>query len=292
MTRLSRACNGATMLRTMPTLQPVRAEAVAGSWYPARPEILQQEVDNYLAAVPDEPSAERVYAIVVPHAGLVYSGPVAAWAYRMVQGGDFDVVVLVGPSHRVGFEGVALYPKGAFSTPLGPIPVEADVADAIRAAASVVHDDVAVHAPEHCLEMQLPFLRRVLPDTPIVPLVMGCQSADTIESLASGLAVALAGHRALLIASSDLSHYLDARTASIVDREVLACVDRFDTEALLDALRVKPEHACGGGPIVAVMRAARALGARTGRVLRYADSGDVSGDKRAVVGYMAAAFLG
>ena len=127
--------------------------------------------------------SERVFGLVVPHAGLMYSGPVAAWAYRAVQGADIDVVVLVGPSHRVGFEGVALYPKGAFSTPLGPIPIDADVADAIRAAAPVVHDDVAAHAPEHSLEMQLPFLRRVLPDTPIVPLLMGYQSSETIDSL-------------------------------------------------------------------------------------------------------------
>jgi AmmeMemoRadiSam system protein B len=132
----------------------------------------------------------------------------------------------------------------------------------------------------------------VLPEVPIVPLLMGSQSADTIDSLASGLASALAGHRALLVASSDLSHYLDARTAAMVDREVTGCVERFDADGLLDALRIRPEHACGGGPIVAVMRAARALGARTGRVLRYADSGDVSGNKKAVVGYMAAAFLG
>jgi AmmeMemoRadiSam system protein B len=258
------------MLRTMPSLQPLRQEAVAGTWYPDRPESLAKEVDLYLSAVPDEPSSERVFGLVVPHAGLVYSGPVAAWAYRAVQGGDFDVVVLIGPSHRVAFEGVALYPRGGFSTPLGPIAIDADVADAIRAAASVVHDDVTAHAPEHSLEMQLPFLRRVLPDTPIVPLLMGHQSADTIASLAAGLATALAGHRALLIASSDL----------------------FDSRGLLEALRVKPDHACGGGPIVAVMRAAKALGARAGRVLRYADSGDVSGNKKAVVGYMAAAFVG
>jgi MEMO1 family protein len=276
----------------MPSLQPLRPEAVAGSWYPGRPESLAKEVDQYLSAVPDEPSSERVFGLVVPHAGLVYSGPVAAWAYRAVQGADFDVVVLVGPSHRVGFDGVALYPKGGFSTPLGPMAIDADVADAIRAAASVVHDDVTVHAPEHSLEMQLPFLRRVLPSTPIVPLLMGYQSADTVDSLAAGLASALAGHRALLVASSDLSHYLDARTASIVDREVLECVDRFDADGLLDALRIRPDHACGGGPIVAVMRAARALGARAGRVLRYGDSGDVSGNKKAVVGYMAAAFVG
>jgi MEMO1 family protein len=276
----------------MPSLQPVRPEAVAGSWYPGHPALLAQEVDHYLAAVSDEPLAERVFGLVAPHAGLMYSGPVAAWAYRAVQGGDYDVVVLVGPSHRLGFDGVALYPRGAFHTPLGSMPIAADVAEAIRAVTAVVHDDVTAHAPEHSLEMQLPFLRRVLPDTPIVPMLMGYQSVETIVELGAGLATALAGHRALLVASSDLSHYLDARMAAMVDREVTQCVERFDPECLLDILRAKPDHACGGGPIVSVMRASRALGARAGRVLCYADSGDVSGDKKAVVGYMAAAFLG
>ena len=139
--------------------------------------------------------------------------------------------------------------------------------------------------------MQLPFLRRVLPATPIVPLIMGYQSESTIRSLADALAGVLAGRRALLVASSDLSHYLDARVAAVVDGEVLDCVERFDAEGLMALLRDQPDHACGGGPIVSVMLAARALGARGGRVLRYADSGDVSGDKKAVVGYMAAAFV-
>jgi len=278
------------MLGTMP-LQPVRPEAVAGSWYPGRPAVLAAELDRFLSEVSDTPPAESVYGLVAPHAGLIYSGPVAAWAYRAVQGGAYDVVVLVGPSHRVGFEGVALYPRGAFDTPLGPIAIAEDVAAALCAADPVVHEDMKVHGPEHSLEMQLPFLRRVLPTTPIVPLLMGHQSAGTILALGDALAAALAGRRSLLVASSDLSHYLDARVAAVVDREVLECVGRFDPEGLMEALRVMPDHACGGGPIVSVMRAARSLGARTGRVLRYADSGDVSGDKKAVVGYMAAAFL-
>jgi len=255
----------------MSSLQPLRPEAVAGSWYPGEPERLTKEVDAYLSAVTDEPASERVFGLVAPHAGLMYSGPVAAWAYRAVQGGDFDVVVLVGPSHRVGFEGVALYPRGGFSTPLGPIAIDADGAAAIRAVAPVVHDDVTAHACERSLEMQLPFIRRVLPGTPIVPLLMGYQSAETIDALAAGLSSALAGHRALLVASSDLSHHLDARAASILDREVVACVDRFDAEGLLEVLRVRPEHACGGGPIVAVMRAANAIVARSERVLSYGD---------------------
>jgi MEMO1 family protein len=277
------------MLRIMPA-HPVRKAAVAGTWYPGTAAALSAEVDRYLAGASPLPAASSVHGLVVPHAGLVYSGPVAAWAYRLVQDRPFDVVVLVGPSHRLGFDGVAAYPRGAFETPLGPAPIAEDVASAILAVTPVVHDRPAAHDREHSLEMQLPFLRRVLPAVPIVPLVMGYQSERTVDGLAAGLAQALAGRRALLVASSDLSHYLDARSAEAADRCVLDLVGRFDEAGLAAALRTQPDHACGGGPIVAVMQAARTLGAREGRVLRYADSGDVSGDKSAVVGYMAAAF--
>jgi hypothetical protein len=278
------------MLPVMPQ-QPVRRAAKAGSWYPGRPEALAAEVNRYLSAVPDTPARVGIVGLVAPHAGLMYSGPVAAWGYRAVQGGPYDVVVIVGPSHVAGFDGVAVYPRGAFDTPLGPIHIAEDVADAVLAATPVARANAAVHGAEHSLELQLPFLRCVLPDTPIVPLMMGTQSSATITALGDGLASALAGRRALLIASSDLSHYLDACVAAEVDRTVLDCVERFDPDGLQSALRANPDHACGGGPIISVMRAARALGARTGRVLRYADSGDVSGDKTAVVGYMAAAFV-
>jgi hypothetical protein len=270
--------------------QPVRRAAVAGTWYPGSAGALSAEVDRYLAAASASLAAASITALVVPHAGLKYSGPVAAWAYRAVANGPFDAVILVGPSHHVGFDGVAACARGAFDTPLGPVAIAEEVAAAIMAATPVVRDHASPHAREHSLEMQLPFLRRVLPAAPIVPLLMGYQTDATIDALADGLARALEGRRALLVASSDLSHYLDAGTASRVDREVLDHVSRFDPEGLFDAMKARPDHACGGGPILAVMRAARALGARAGRVLRYADSGDVSGDKSAVVGYMAAAF--
>jgi AmmeMemoRadiSam system protein B len=272
------------------TSQPVRRAAVAGSWYPGDAARLSAEVDLYLSQVPDAVPVGAVHAVVAPHAGLIYSGPVAAWAYRAVRGGPFDVVVLVGPSHHVGFEGVAIYPRGSFDTPLGPIAIADDVAAALLSASPEIRDYPAAHLREHSLEMQLPFLGRVLPGVPIVPMVMGFQVPRTILGLAQGLERALAGRRALLVASSDLSHYLDARTAARVDRVVLDAVTRFDAEALLAVLDAEPVHACGGGPIVSVMKAARALGATSGRVLKYADSGDVSGDKSAVVGYMAAAF--
>jgi AmmeMemoRadiSam system protein B len=266
----------------------VRPAAVAGTWYPGRADQLAEQIDGYLAEAPCTIDGE-VVAIIAPHAGLVYSGPVAAFAYAALAGRTYDVAVLVGPSHHVGFQGVASYPTGAFDTPYGHVLIAEDVVAAITAAGTVIKEDRRPHAAEHCLEIQLPFLARVLPGVPIVPLLMGYQRRGTIDDLAQALARGLAGRRALLVASTDLSHYHDAPTASVMDGEVTRLVGAFDVDGLQRALEQVPDHACGGGPTVSVMKAARALGARDVAVLRYADSGDVSGDKSAVVGYMAAA---
>jgi MEMO1 family protein len=270
------------------SLLPIRRAAVAGTWYPGSADALARDIDRYLAGVDAVPDGDPL-AIIVPHAGLMYSGPIAAHAYRLVAGRDIEVAVLVGPSHHVGFGGVAIYDRGAFDTPLGPIPVAEGCAAAIALASPVVREHPTAHVREHSLEMQLPFLRRVLPAAAIVPLIMGDQTRGTIQALAGALATALAGRRALLVASSDLSHYRDARTAARLDGRVVERVRAFDPEGLLAELETTPDHACGGGPIVSVMLAARALGARDARVLKYGDSGDVSGDKDAVVGYLAAA---
>ncbi len=274
----------------------VRKAAVAGSWYPGTAPALTAAVDRHLAA------ADRVagpgltpgdlVAIIAPHAGLMYSGPVAAHAYRLLRKRTFDVAVLVGPSHFVGFNGVSIYPSGGFETPLGVVPIDADCAGAIVAASprpAFIREHTAAHAREHSLEMQLPFLAHLAPGLPIVPLVMGHQTAETARTLGDALAKALSGRRALLVASTDLSHYNDAATAARLDAVVIDCVARFDADGLQRALDAGPGHACGGGPTVAVMRAAWLAGARNAAVLNYADSGDVSGDKSAVVGYLAAA---
>jgi AmmeMemoRadiSam system protein B len=253
---------------------------------------LADAVDGHLAAADagDRSPEGELVAILAPHAGLMYSGPVAAHAYRLLLGRRFEVAVLVGPSHFAGFDGVAVVAGGGFETPLGIAAIDESCASDLRAATPVVHDDAKVHRREHSLEMQLPFLQRVAPAAKIVPMLMGYQTAETADALARGLVSVLAGRRALLIASTDLSHYHDAVAASRLDAVVLDCVRRFDADALQAALDVRPEHACGGGPAVAVMRAAESAGARDAVVLAYADSGDVTGDKSAVVGYMAAAF--
>jgi AmmeMemoRadiSam system protein B len=275
----------------MPTPK-LRRMAVAGSWYPAEAAALATEVDRYLAAAGPAASNDprAPLAIIAPHAGLLYSGPIAAHAYRLLAGREVDVAVLVGPSHFVGFEGVAIYEHGAFETPFGPVPIDEACASSIALASSRVREHPAAHVREHSLEMQLPFLKRVLPGVSIVPLVMGAQRRETVYALAEALAIGLKGRRAVLVASSDLSHYQNATTAAALDGTVAGHVERFDPDSLMTALEGTPEHACGGGPMVSVMLAAQALGARDARVLKYGDSGDVSGDKDAVVGYMAAAF--
>ncbi len=271
------------------SLPLLRKAAVAGSWYPADADALAREVDRYLDEADGAPAGQPL-AIIAPHAGLMYSGPVAAYSYKLLAGREIDVAVLVGPSHYVGFDGVAIYDRGAFDTPFGPMPVSAHCADAIALGSPMIRHHPTAHIREHSLEMQLPFLKRVLPNAEIVPLVMGHQRRETAYALGEAIAVAVKGRRAVLIASTDLSHYQSAETAAKLDNKVMQQVLRFDPDGLMMALEAFPDHACGGGPTVSVMLAAKALGARDARVLKYGDSGDVSGDKDAVVGYLAAGF--
>jgi MEMO1 family protein len=271
----------------------VRRAAVAGSWYPGTPSALNAELDSYLEAARAAPPAGRLVGLVSPHAGLRYSGPVAAYGYGLLRdvGGEPGLTaVLVGPSHRAAFEGVAAHARGAWETPLGRAPIDEEMAQAILDADPLVFDDPGVHRDEHSLEMQMPFLQRLVPGLRIVPLMMGSQSRREVEALATALAKALAGRRALLVASSDLSHYQPAVVANRVDATVVDEVSRFDEEALMRRLETHDNVACGGGPVVAVMKAARALGADRATVLKYGDSGDVGeGDKSHVVGYLSAA---
>jgi len=268
----------------------VRRPAVAGSWYPGDPASLTALLDRDLAAVARQEVPGRLVGLIAPHAGLRYSGPVAAHAYALLQGRRDLTVVLVGPSHRMAFDGVALYARGAFATPLREAPIDEDLASALLAASAEIRDDPAPHREEHSLEMQLPFLQRLVPGLRIVPLLMGSQVREEVDALAAALAAALRGRDALLVASSDLSHYHAAPVANELDARVVDDVGRFDPEGLMDRLELRRGHACGGGPMVAVLKAARAAGANRSTILRYADSGDVAeGDKSRVVGYLAAA---
>jgi AmmeMemoRadiSam system protein B len=273
----------------------IRPAAVAGTWYPGTAGALTRDVDRYLDGVEETPRG-NMKAIIAPHAGLMFSGPVGAYAYKAAAAaGPFDAVVLVGPSHFVGFDGIAVYPSGAFDSPLGPARIDEALATEMLQASPIVQPMPSAHAREHSLEMQLPFIRRLLPDVPIVPMLMAYQTRDTIQGCADALAHIGSDRRLLLVASTDLSHYLPASTAIEHDRRVIECVSAFDPDRLLSIFEQYPEGergrfvACGGGPAIAVMLAARSRGARHARVLKYMHSGEISGDNSGVVGYLAAA---
>lgn len=266
---------------------------MAGSWYPDDPEALRAEVELYLAAGQGASVPGRLVALISPHAGLRYSGPVAAWGYGLLRGRERLTAVLVGPSHRMAFEGVSVVPRGAFETPLGEVPIDEELARDLALRSDVVRDLPRPHRDEHSLEMQLPFLRHVVRDLHIVPLLMGSQSRAEVDALSDVLADVLAGRDVLLVASSDLSHYLPAPAAQRMDAVVIDHLAACDPRGLMDSLEADPSHACGGGAMVAVLEAARRLGADACTVLRYADSGDEgSHDKSRVVGYVSAAASG
>jgi AmmeMemoRadiSam system protein B len=269
---------------------PVRKSAVAGTWYPGERAALAAQVEGYLGDVRSDPPSGRLVALICPHAGLMYSGPVAAHAYATLRGRSDLTAVLVGPSHRVAFDGVAVAARGSFETPLGRAPIDEELADRLLSRGGRIVDDRRPHGPEHSLEMQLPFLQHVVPSVRIVPVLMGSQTRDEAGMLAEALAFALEGRDALLVASSDLSHYHPAPEANALDALVVEDVRRLDADGLMDRLESFRGHACGGGAMVAVMKAARRRGADRSTILDYGDSGDVAeGDKSRVVGYLAAA---
>src|SRR5262245_26097489 len=191
-----------------------RSAAVMGSWYPSRPDELRIQIDDWLAAV-EVTTEVPPRALIAPHAGLRYSGAVAACAYKTAMVGRYAAVVLVGPSHFVGFDGVSIWASGKWQTPFGDVPVAQAIAERILAASRDVRDRRQPHEREHSLELQMPFVAGLFPGVPIVPLLMGYQTRQTAFSLGDTLASAVraAEEPVLLVASSDLSHYHDADTA-------------------------------------------------------------------------------
>jgi AmmeMemoRadiSam system protein B/AmmeMemoRadiSam system protein A len=269
----------------------VRQPAVAGSFYPGNQKALRETVTSMLEKAGPSRVTGRIVGLVAPHAGYVYSGQVAAWAYRAVEGTQYDAVVVVAPSHHVYFAGSSIFRDGSYMTPLGAIETATDIADAIAAADPSVGSRADAHTQEHSLEVQLPFLQVALPRLRLVPIVMGDQSLAASRRLAKAIAAGVRGKNVLLVASTDLSHYHNYAQAVSMDLVVMDHIEKYDPEGLLNDLDRERCEACGGGPVAAVMLAARELGAVRAVVLNHANSGDVTGDKSAVVGYMAAALV-
>jgi len=238
--------------------------------------------------VPSQQLEGGLVGLVAPHAGYMYSGQVAAYAYAQLRGQAYSKVVVVSPVHR-GYPGrFAVTDKSYYETPLGLVPVDAELVQAIerRIKLNRVSADM-----EHSLEIQLPFLQYVLGDFALAPIMMGEQDWDSASELGQALAEATDGDTALLVASTDLSHFHRYEVAVQLDQMVLDRITAYDPEGLARTLSMRKAEACGGGPVAAVMVAAEKLGANRAVLLKYMNSGDVTGDRSSVVGYAAAALL-
>jgi hypothetical protein len=267
----------------------IRKSVIAGSWYPGEPTILRKTIENFLAAVPKQTQPGHLYGVVVPHAGYVYSGQVAAYAYRLVQGRAYDAVIVVSPSHRQHFPGVSVYDRGGYETPLGVVPVAEDLAASLVKLSSAIEANSPVHLYEHALEIQLPFLQVVLGSFSLIPLMMGDQDAQTCRELAEAIHTATKGKNVLVVGSSDLSHFHSYDRAISLDRIFLNHMQQMDPGGLLRNLEAGKTEACGGGPAVVAMMTSTAAGANQSAVLKYANSGDVTGERQRVVGYASVA---
>lgn len=270
-----------------------RAPILAGRWYPANPEELRHSVQEYIAGAVDVQVQGKLVGLVAPHAGHVYSGAIAGSAYALLAASRADTVVIVAPSHRHAFQGVSVYDKGGYVTPLGTVALDEEFIAAMRNTWPGLGHVPEAHAQEHAVEIQIPFLQVALPQAKLVPLVMGTQDIDTCSMLSLALTRGMQASkgRVLLLASSDLSHFHDKAEAAKRDKIILDAVRSFDAASVYHCLSTQECEACGGGPIIAVMQASRELGAETSVILAHGDSGDVSGDNDRVVGYMSAAFF-
>ena len=269
----------------------LRRPVVAGSFYPENPDTLSYTIDNYLENLPQKTIKGEIIGIISPHAGYIYSGEVAAHAYKLLQDRSYNIVVVIAPSHRAHFPGVSVYNQGGYQTPLGTVPVDITLANTLIAESPIISYVPEAHTQEHSLEVQLPFLQKVLKNFVLIPFVMGDQSYGICEKLSRALVDNLSDKKVLFIASSDLSHYYSYKKACGLDKIIVNRIEAFDYKGLAKDLEMGICEACGGGPMIVVMETAKNLGADNSIVLKYANSGDTGGDKDGVVGYLSAAFI-
>lgn len=278
----------------------IREPAVAGKFYPESAARLRLAIEKFLQdAVPAK--VKKPIAIIVPHAGYLYSGQICADGFKQVRQQKYDVIVVLGTNHTSAhFQKISLYPGDGFRTPLGVAPIDKDIIS------SLINEDPAdcildksLHESEHSVEVMVPFIQVVFPEAKIVPAVVGSPDMQICTRFGQALAKVLKNKRALIVASSDLSHYPSAEDASLVDRETLAAMAGLDPTALRTTLQAHRDRripnlhtsACGEAPILSAMTAARSLGAARGMVVSYANSGDVPiGERSRVVGYGAVVF--
>ena len=269
----------------------VRPSPIAGTWYPAGARELAESLDLFLARAEVHVPDGRVIGILAPHAGHRYSGAVAAHAFNCLRGMRPEVVAVVSPMHHPHYAPVLTTAHSAYATPLGEIQVDDEALDRLQAELKTrlgVSLERVRRDSEHSLEIELPFLQRVLASFRLLPVMLLEQTPEVAEALGHALAAVLSGRNAVLVASSDLSHFYPRPVAEALDREMLARIAAFDPLAVMQAEEEGRGFACGRAAVAAVLWAARDLGANRVSLLRYATSGEVTGDNESVVGYGAA----
>jgi len=275
----------------------IRPSPIAGQWYQANAIRLAAQIDRFLDEAELPEIDGEIVGIMAPHAGHNYSGAVAGYAFAAVRGLSPELVTVVSPMHHPYFEPILTSAHSAYATPLGTLPIAEVVLDQID---HQLQREIGVRIgrisndSEHSLEIELPFLQRALTGAlQLVPIMLRDQSERMARALGSALAKVLSRNdmpSCLLVASTDLSHFYAQKTAKVLDAELLRQVEAFDPAGVIQVEELGKGFACGRGALAAVMWAARELGARKAQVLRYATSGDVTGDYDRVVGYGAAVF--
>ena len=269
--------------------QEIKEPVWAGKFYSSDPRELAESIGQFLRGVDSKPGiAGDIRALVIPHAGYEYSGRTAAFAYALIQGRAYDAVAVIGPSHRYGFRGISVYPKGGLKTPLGIASVDEALAAEISKRAGARFLPEAFEA-EHSVEVQIPFLQITLPGVKIVPIIMGFPDGRTVQVLAEALAAAGAGKKILVIASSDMSHFLSKPEANATDAGTIDLIRELKADKILKRMQAGDNILCGGGPVAVAIRYAQALGGVRAELLKYSDSADTGGDTSRVVGYGAIA---
>ena len=267
----------------------VKKADLAGRWYPASKAALEKEITRYLdGAKPDRIDGD-IFAIIAPHAGYEFSGPVAAYSYKAVMNRGIKTVVVIGCAHRTAFDGMSIYDRGSFETPLGPIKVDTALAAEIKESSPAISFYPEAFSGENSIEMQLAFIQVALGPVEIVPIVFGSQSFDDIMILAEALAKALKNRKdCLVVASTDLSHYHSYEEANRIDARAISSLSTMNAKQLNDEVRSGISEMCSVMSVAAAVSAAGKLGFGKVDILKYANSADTTGDKRHVVGYLSA----
>lgn len=278
----------------MGKISAVRPSPIAGLWYSADPQQLAQQIDQYIAQAQIPPLRGKVVALVAPHAGHRYSGRTAGHAYKTVLGQEFDVVAIVSPLHAYYPAPVLTSAHSSYFTPLGEVPVERDLTD--RLAELLAEETIGLtpiaNDDEHSLEIQLPFLQRALSKPfSLLPVMVRRKDWRMAQILGSALAEVLKHRNALLVASTDLSHFYPLPIANQLDTEMLSLIEAFSPQGVLQAEESATAFACGAGAVAAVLVAARELGGNEVKILHYSTSAEETLDSSSVVGYGAAVVL-